>query len=319
MLRAHSRELAVAVTIVVLLLVLRLSAPGFFTSENFVDMLLANMPVMLIALGMTLIVLTGEIDISVGSIFAICSVVMGVSAKSSLHGISGLAAVAIGFACGALNGLLVGFVRVPSIVATLSMMVALRDGLRWKTQGSWIGDLPPGFQWFGLDQRTYAVLTFAVICLLIVLCILGLRFLRAGRAIFATGSNEAAARLAGIPTGRVIWATFALTGALAGLAAMLNAVRFHQIPSNTGIGMEMDVIAAVAIGGGVFTGGSGTVVGTVLGVILLAIVGPALTFLGLSAYWEKALQGAIILAALALNSAGSRSKKHAHQPAVASS
>jgi rhamnose transport system permease protein len=105
---------------------------------------------------------------------------------------------------------------------------------------------------------------------------------------------------------------FCLTGALTGVAAALNAVRFNQIPSNTGIGLEMKVIAAVVVGGTSITGGRGTVVGTVLGVILLGMIGPALTFLGINAYWEKALQGAIILAAVVIDAIRARVHTRVH-------
>ncbi|HEY0264378.1 MAG TPA: ABC transporter permease, partial [Granulicella sp.] len=134
---------------------------------------------------------------------------------------------------------------------------------------------------------------------------------RAGRAVFATGSNEAAAKQLGIQTNRVVLSVFTITGALTGLAATLNAVRFNQIPSNSGIGMEMKVIAAVAVGGAAITGGSATITGTVLGVILLGTIGPALTFLGVSAYWEKAIQGAIILVAVSANVLGSYRSRRA--------
>lgn len=297
----RSREAAVAITILLVLVLLRLTAAGFFTRENIVDMFLNNMPVLLISLGMTMIVLTGRIDISVGSVFAVSSVVVGAVAKTSVNGLSTLIAVLTGLCCGLINGVLVAYLRVPSIVATLAMMVAVRDALRWTTQGSWIAELPPSFQWFGTTQRIYTVISIAIVTALTVATMLGLRYLSVGRSVLATGSNEAAARLVGIPIRRVVLGTFAFTGALTGLAAALNAVRFNQVPSNTGIGLEMQVIAAVAIGGAVFTGGSGTIGGTVLGVVLLAIIGPGLTFLGLSAYWETALQGAIILAAITLS------------------
>ena len=127
----------------------------------------------------------------------------------------------------------------------------------------------------------------------------GLRQLAAGRAIYATGSNAGAARLAGLNTSAVKWMAFTVLGMLTGLAALLNAVRFNQIPSNAGIGLEMKVIASVVVGGASVAGGTGSVMGTVLGVILLAAIGPALTFLGVSAYWERAIQGGIILVAIA--------------------
>src|SRR5207253_1401044 len=118
-----------------------------------------------------------------------------------------------------------------------------------------------------------------------------------------TGSNVEAARLAGIDTAAIKLSAFAIGGALTGLAALLNSVRFNQIPSNTGLGLEMKAVAAVVVGGTAVTGGRGTVSGTVLGVALLGAVGPALTFLGVSAQWERALQGAIILAAVAIDAA----------------
>ena len=304
--KGHARETAIAVTNVLLLLLLAARTHGFFTLDNLSDLFLANMPVMLIALGMTLIIVTAQIDISVGSVFALCSVIAGVAARSGAPWpLFLLLACVAGSVCGAINGALSAYVRIPSIVVTLATMVALRDGLRWSTQGAWVGNLPPGFQRFGMGQSAYTLAVLALTVLLTVATALGLRYLRAGRAVFATGSNEAAARQIGIDTSRVIFAVFALTGALTGLAAALNAVRFNQVPSNSGLGLEMKVIASVAVGGAAITGGSATILGTVLGVILLGTVGPALTFLGVSAYWEKALQGGIILLAVSANALGS--------------
>jgi rhamnose transport system permease protein len=191
-------------------------------------------------------------------------------------------------------------------------MVALRDGLRWQTQGSWIGDLPERFQWLGMTQAGYTIFAIALLTLLILAAAAGLHYLHAGRAVFATGSNEAAARIVGIRTDRVIFAVFIITGALTGLAAMMNSVRFHQIPSNSGLGLELKVIAAVSVGGAVITGGSGTIMGTVLGVVLLGSIGSALTFLGVSAYWENAIQGGIILSAVTINVLGSYLRKNAN-------
>src|SRR5437588_553429 len=139
--------------------------------------------------------------------------------------------------------------------------------------------------------------------LLVVAFAWAMRNLAAGRAVYATGSNAQAARLASIDTAFVKLAVFTAGGALTGLAALLNSVRFNQIPSNTGIGLEMKVIAAVVVGGAAITGGRGTFTGTVLGVMLLGAIGPALTFFGVSAQWERALPGAIILAAVTVDAA----------------
>jgi rhamnose transport system permease protein len=318
LIKSYIRELSVAATILALMLVLAVVSPTYFSRENLTDLFLANMPVMIIALGMTLVIVTGEIDISVGSVFAICSIVTGLSARWGLPGVAGLlAACAVGAACGTLNGALVGYLRVPSIVVTLATMVALRDGLRWQTQGSWVGDLPASFQWFGWTQREYTAFSISLVALMVVLVGWGMRHLAIGRAVFATGSNEPAARIVGINTSRVIFSVFVLTGALTGLAAMLNSVRFNQIPSNSGLGLELKVIAAVAVGGASITGGSATILGTVLGVVLLGSIGTALTFLGVNAYWEKAIQGGIILGAIALNLIGSRRERDASIHSVA--
>ena len=145
------REASVGLAIVVLALVLAALAPSYFERQNLVDVFLANLPVLLVALGMTLVITLGHIDISVGSVFAICAVVGGLVAKADWPvAAAGLAACALGGALGALNGALVAYVRLPSIVVTLATMVALRDLLRWSTQGAWVQDLPEQFQWLGV-------------------------------------------------------------------------------------------------------------------------------------------------------------------------
>jgi rhamnose transport system permease protein len=290
------------IAIAALAVVLLFAAPGYFTRENLRDVFLANMPVLIVAIGTTLVILVGEIDISVGSVFAICAVTAGVIAKAT-----GSVAAAVFCACvagallGVMNGALVSFLRIPSIVVTLASMVALRDALRWATQGAWIENLPPSFQWLGLSQSQYPFVAAALTFGLVAGAGMALGHLSAGRMVYATGSNEAAARLAGIRTERVKFFVFVVAGALTGLAAVLNSVRFNQIPTNTGLGLEMKVIAAVVVGGAAISGGRGTIAGTVVGAILLGAVGPALTFLGVTAYWERALQGAIILAAVGID------------------
>ena len=312
MIRAHQREFSLVAAIALLALVLALVAPGFFSPSNLRDLLMSNLPALIVALGMTLIILTAEIDISVGSIFAICSVAAGVFAKAGLPTpLAGLAACAAGAVFGAINGALIAYVRIPSIVVTLAAMVALRDGLRWITEGAWVQDLPSNFQWFGQTQNVSDAIAVAVAVILTIALAWSLRNLSAGRAVYATGSAPHAARFAGIDPARVVFGVFLFTGALTGCAAFLNAVRFNQIPSNAGLGFELRVIAAVIVGGVSVSGGRGTLAGTVLGVILLGMIGPALTFLGINAYWERAIQGAIILAAVAIDALQSKSGSYA--------
>jgi len=311
--KTHRREISVALAILALTIVLAFVAPGYFSRENLIDLFLANVPVLIVALGMTIVIIIGQIDISVGSIFAICAVSAGLLAKSGAPApLAGLSACFVGAALGALNGALVAYVRIPSIVVTLASMVALRDALRWQTQGAWVQDLPAGFQWLGFSQAAYPYVSLVVAVVLSWCMASGLRNLAVGRAVYAVGSNEEGARLAGIHTRLVTFSVFFLTGALTGFGAVLNAVRFNQIPSNGGLGLEMKVIAAVVVGGAAITGGRGTIVGTLLGVILLGAIGPALTFLGISPYWERAVQGGIILAAIVIDAVRSRNLAASH-------
>ncbi len=309
---SYRRELSLLAAYSVLLVAMAFLAPGFFTSENIRDVILSNTPVLVIAIGMTLVILTGEIDISVGSQFAIASICAALFAKAGLPMIVVLiATAALGWLMGALNGVLIAYVRIPSIVVTLASMVILRDGLRWVRGGAWVQNLPQSFQWFGFSQAGGQAAIILIGAAVFLCCAFFLRWIAAGRAVYATGSDAEAARLAGIDVRLVRFHAFAALGALTGLAALLNSVRFEDIQANAGSGLELKVISAVVIGGASVSGGRGTLLGTLLGVLLLGTVGPALTFLGVNAYWEKAVQGAIILAAVALDSAGSRQRKYA--------
>ncbi len=275
MTKKYGQEISVAIAIAALCAVLAFVAPSYFSRENLTDLFLANMPVLVAAIGMTLVILTGQIDVSAGSIFAVCGVAVGVIAKSGVPTIVAcLAACAIGAALGAMNGALVAYIRIPSIVVTLATMTVLRDGLRWMTQGAWIANLPSGFQWLGLTQANFPLAIFLIIAALVAITAWGLRYLAAGRALYAAGSNAEAARVAGINVHRLVFVVFTIMGALAGLAAVFNSVRFNQIPSNAGLGLELKVIAAVVVGGTAITGGRGSIAGTVLGVTLLGAIGP---------------------------------------------
>ncbi len=295
----YKREISALIAYLVLLLAVGLLAPSFFSGGNLRDLIINNAPILLIAIGMTLVILVGEIDISVGSQFAVCSIGAGFLAKTGMPlPILFVCLVLMGAAMGALNGLLVGWLRLPSIIVTLAMLVAWRDLLRWTTEGAWVQNLPDNFQWFGLGQTAGEILIVAITLVIFVCFAWILKNVNVGRAVYAVGSDAEAARLAGIKSPNIVFGVFTLMGALVGIVALLNAVRFTTIPGNTGIGFELKAIAAVVVGGAAITGGRGTLVGTLIGVALLGTIGTALTFLGINPFWEKAIQGAIILAAL---------------------
>lgn len=298
-LNRYKREISAAIAYIVLLLIVGIAAPSFFGAGNLGDLFINNAPILLIAIGMTLVILIGEIDISVGSQFAVASVTAGLLAKTGMPiPILFVCMLLIGAMMGAVNGVLVGWFKLPSIIVTLAMLVAWRDGLRWTTEGAWVQDLPANFQWFGVGQSFGQIFIVGIPLIIFSVFAWSLRNLNLGRAIYAVGSDSEAARLAGIKPQNVVFGVFVVMGALVGLAALLNAVRFNSIPSNAGIGVELKAVAAVVVGGTAITGGRGTLIGTLIGVALLGTVGTALTFLGINAFWEKAIQGVIILAAL---------------------
>jgi rhamnose transport system permease protein len=304
------REWPSLIALTLLYLFLALASPRFFSADNLRDLALTNISVLLVATGMTLVIIVAQIDISVGSLFAVTGVVLGLLVKAGLPvWLLPVCALVVGSALGAINGALISFVKAPSIVVTLATMVAWRETLRWLTEGAWVEGLPNNFQWFGWGQRIgQAVIVAAGLSLFAALAWAS-QHLSAVRAVYATGSDAEAARLAGIPTRQIVFWVFVLMGALTGAASLLNAVRFSDVPANSGIGLELEAIGAVVVGGTPITGGRGSLVGTFIGVMLLGSIGPALTFLNINSYWEKAIQGAIILITVLFDALGAHRAK----------
>src|SRR5213595_2916548 len=150
----YKREISAALAYAALLALVGLAAPSFFSAANLRDLALNNAPALIVATGMTMVILAGQIDISVGSQFAVCSVAAGLLAKAGVPvPLLPLVVIAIGAAMGAVNGILIARLGLPSIIVTLAMLVAWRDGLRWQTEGAWVQGLPADFQWLGLGQR----------------------------------------------------------------------------------------------------------------------------------------------------------------------
>ena len=282
-----------------LLALLAVFAPAFFAPDNLRDVLISNALVQIIAVGMTMVILTGQVDVAVGATAGVCAVLSATLAREAVPPLlAALIATLAGGSIGLTSGVLVARLRLPSIVVTLALLVILRDGLRWATDGAWVGDLPASFQWFGLGQGGGQTLLIALTLAAIVAGAWFLRTTPLGRAVYATGSDAESAQILGLRPDRVVIVSFAACGLLTGLAAALNASRFAEVPGAITAGVEMKVIAAVVVGGTSIAGGRGSIAGTVIGVALLGAIGTGLTFLGVSAYWERALQGAIILAAI---------------------
>ncbi|HKZ31132.1 MAG TPA: ABC transporter permease [Vicinamibacteria bacterium] len=307
----RSRELSLLAALALILLVLGWRAPRFFSAANLADLATSLAPALVAAMGMALVILARHIDISIGSQFAVCGVVMGLVAKAGLPvPLAAGSAILAGAGLGAMNGALVAGLGLPAIVVTLATMVAWREGLRWATEGTWVRGLPESFQWLGLGQAGGRLLIVVTAAAVFALFAWGLATLRAGRAVYATGSDAEAARLLGLRPRRVVFAVFVLMGALTGLAAVLTTIQFIDVQPNAGVGLELRIIAAVVVGGVAISGGRGSSLGVLLGVLFLAVLGPALVFLGGKAHWDRALQGAIILVAVASETARRRGADH---------
>jgi len=300
MIARYKRELSVALAYALLLLLLAIKAPGFYKGGQIPALLVSSAPNLVAAVGITMVILSRQIDISIGSQFCVCGVIAGLLAKGGVPMVVVVPAVLVaGAAMGSLNGVLVALLRLPSIVVTLATLVILREGLRWWREGEFVRNLPDSFQWLGMGQMKGQWILVGVALVVFAIFAISLRHLVAGRAIYALGSDAEAARLAGIRPRTVTLSVFVLMGALTGLAALLNDMRFVDIDPNSGTGLELEVIAAVVVGGVAVSGGRGTLLGALIGVALLSTVRPALVFLGSKAQWDKVIQGAIILLAVA--------------------
>ncbi len=304
----YFREITVAAALCLLLLSLAVFAPHFFQSQPFVSRLTSQMPALVAAIGIALIIISRQIDISIGSQFSMCAIIAGVTAASGLPlGVAIIAAIGAGAMMGALNGVLVAYLKLPSIVVTLATMVTWQEALRLWQQGRLLS-LPDGIQWFGLSQPVGQTVVISIAFILLISAALAMKYLSAGRFIYAIGTDAEAARLAGIDPKRTTFGVFVLMGALAGLAAVLNLVQSPQVQPNCGDGLELKTIAAAVVGGVAISGGRGTLFGVLLGMLLLANVNPALTHFHQPPYWEKAIQGLVIL--LAVLADGLRSRKN---------
>lgn len=296
--KRHFREISVAGALLAVLLALGVFAPAFFQPQPLLSLVTREAPTLVVACGMTLVIICRQIDISVGSQFSICSVCAGLLATLNWP----LALVlpttlACGALLGAFNGILIAGLGLPSIVVTLAMMVALRQGLNMVRQGQFV-NLPDRVQWFGLSQTAGQWVLLLAALLLLGGLGLAMRHLAAGRFVYAIGSDAEAARLSGIRPKLGTFLVFTVMGILTGLAATMNMVQSPQVQPLAGSGLELKVIAAAVVGGVAISGGRGTLWGAFLGLLLLACIAPALTHLHIEAYWEKAIQGAIILLAV---------------------
>jgi ribose/xylose/arabinose/galactoside ABC-type transport system permease subunit len=289
------QETIVGLAIGVLILVGSLSNAQFLTASNLSDIAVNAAYIAVAAVGMTMVIVSGNIDISVGSILGVCATVAGELARNGQPVVVAFgAAILVGGLLGAVNGLLVAYANIPAIVVTLGMLSILRGGLILVTQGRWIEQLPNEF--FFSQRSTLGVPNpLWVMAVVVLLGMLFMKYHPFGRAIYAVGNNSEAARLAGINPQSVRMFVFVANGLLVGLASVLYASKFTAIQSNAGQGFELIVITSAVVGGVSILGGSGTVFGALLGALLLSLIGTVSIFLQVSPFWLQAVQGLLIL------------------------
>ena len=295
--RFFTQETLLAGAIIGLAVVVGLINPRFLAANNLADILLGNAYVAVAAIGMSMVIITGNIDISVGALIGVLATVSGSLAVAGAPiVVTWLAPLVIGVAVMGLQGVIVAYLGIPAIVVTLGMLSILRGGLISVTGGKWITDLPDAFhladiEIFGVIPMPVAIMVGATI-----LAAAWMRWWPQGRAIYATGGNAEAARLSGVSPRHTLVLVFVLHGFFAGVAALLFATQLRVIQSTTPSGLEFTIITASVVGGVSILGGVGTVVGSTLAAILIAEITSALVFINVSPFWTHALQGALILA-----------------------
>jgi ribose/xylose/arabinose/galactoside ABC-type transport system permease subunit len=293
---SYGQELVILGALVVLFVGVGLYNPRFMSATNLTSIFVGNAFIAIAAIGMSMVIISGNIDVSVGSLIGVLGTIAGTLAVNGYPIIvCWLLPIAIGVVINAVVGVLVAYARIPSIVVTLGMLSILKGGLISATGGAWISGMPAEFmiaqfRLFGLPSSVY----FMVI--LTVGAALWMRYSSFGRTIYAIGGNPEAARVTGIRIEPSIVAVFAIHGMFAGVAAILFATQLQVIQSTVPPNLELTVITASVVGGVSILGGTGTVIGSTLAAILFAAIGSSLVFLNVSAYWLRAVQGLMILA-----------------------
>lgn len=287
----------------------------FFTPENGLNVLRQVAVNICISVGMTLIVLTAGIDLSVGSVLALCSAVaVGLFKEGvqipSLNLFIGftvlgalVAAVVIGLLLGYFNGWVITRFHIPPFVATLAMLTIARGLTMLYTQGHPISNLGSAFAFLGTGWILGIPVPVYIATAVVVAAIFITKKTKLGRYIYAIGGNEQAAKLSGIPINKVKIKVYAIAGALAALGGIIVASRLDSAQPNAGLSYELDAIAAVVIGGTSLSGGKGTIWGTVMGAIIIGVLNNGLVLLNVSPFWQQVVKGSVILIAVAIDKA----------------
>jgi rhamnose transport system permease protein len=298
------RELPVFLALVIVVLISGSANPEFLTLSGFQDVTLGVAVVATLAVAQTLVIVMKHIDLSVGSTIGFSAYLIG-DASSKGHGFwycMGLA-LALGLAVGAANGFMVAYLKLPSLVVTLGTLYIVRGIFNEVAGGNTITeDMVPGpINFIGLN--TFFGIPYLFLVAFILMLIVGfiMKRIRSARDLYAIGSNLLAAELGGIPVARRVFLAFLATGAVSGLAGAVLLARFNTAAANSGNGLELSVVAACVVGGVAIAGGTGSVYGAVIGAVLLQAITMALGALGVPQFWQLAVNGTLLIAAISLD------------------
>ena len=316
--REHLTRLQSLVALVLMAAALSVATDRFLTVDNGVNVLRQISVNLCLSIGMTMIIIAGGIDLSVGSVLALSGAVaagllksgialtpLGVALQFTTLG-AVVAGIAVGAALGSFNGLVITRFALPPFVATLGMLSIARGLTMLWTGGHPITSLGDEFAFLGTGWRLGVPMPVWIAGALAVLFTVVTRRTRFGRHLYAVGGNERAAALSGLNVARIKVAVYTLGGALAGVAGLLSAARLNSATPNAGVGYELDSIAAVVIGGTSLSGGRGSIVGTVLGCLIIGVLNNGLVLLEVSPFWRDVVKGFVILAAVAIDRASQR-------------
>ena len=298
------RELPVFIFLVLVAVVTGTANHAFFTLSGLQDVLLGVAVIATLAVAQTLVIVMKHIDLSVGSTIGFTAYILGASSSWG-HGLWwGLGvSLGIGLLVGALNGFMVAYLKLPSLVVTLATLYIVRGIFNEIAGGDSITEdrVPRAINFLGLNTFYGVPLIFIIAFALMLVVGFTMKRVRAARDLYAIGSNLPAAELAGIPVARRVFLAFLATGAISGLAGVLLLARFNTAAANSGTGLELNVVAACVVGGVAIAGGIGTAYGAVIGAVLLQTITLALGALGIPQFWQLAINGILLIAAISLD------------------
>ena len=310
--RLNSTNLTSAAVLIALAVLLSVISPAFRDPQNLINILQQVTVNAILALGMTMVIFTGGIDLSVGSVVAFSGIVMGILVidLGVNPWLAALLGIALGSVCGTINGLLISRFKLQPMIATLGMMSIARGAALTLAGGRTISGYPPGFTWLGNGTIPGTTIPVQIVFMLLlyVVAYYFMRYRRFGRALYSVGGNEEATRLSGINVFKYKTLAYTVSGALAGIASVVLVAKLNSAQSIAGQDYELDAIASAVIGGASLLGGKGSIWGTLMGALIIGVIRNGLNLLNVSSYLQKLIIGFIILIAVLVDAFRNRER-----------